>query len=226
MQAGDAGGLFQNAAALLWLGGDDLADLALAHHGGRTRAGGGVCEQQLHVAGAHFLAVDAIGRARLALDAPGHFQHFGVVEGGRRRAARIVEHEADFGCVAGGAVAGAGEDHVVHAGRTHVLVRVLAHHPAHGFDEIRLAAAIRADDARQSGLDDELRRLAEALETDDAQPVKFHGSIPQLAKTGRRLPDGQPATLLRRHKTAGRARLPVDFPVRNRGFTRLSAPGS
>jgi hypothetical protein len=36
----------------------------------------------LHVAGAHFLAIDPIGRARLALDAASHFQNFGVVEGG------------------------------------------------------------------------------------------------------------------------------------------------
>ena len=32
MQAGDAGGLFQDQPARLRLGGDDLADLALAHH--------------------------------------------------------------------------------------------------------------------------------------------------------------------------------------------------
>jgi len=41
----------------------------------------------------------------------------------------------------------AGEDYVVHAGGAHVLVGTLAHDPAHGLDEIRLAAAVRADNA-------------------------------------------------------------------------------
>ena len=63
MQAADAGGFFENAAARLRLGGDDLADLALAAPRRRTRAGGGVGEQQLHVAGAHLAAIDAIDRA-------------------------------------------------------------------------------------------------------------------------------------------------------------------
>ncbi len=68
MQAGDAGGVFKNAAARLGLGGNDLADLSLAHQRRRARAGGGVGEQNLHVACAHLAAVDPIGRALLALD--------------------------------------------------------------------------------------------------------------------------------------------------------------
>ena len=77
MQAGDAGGFFQHAAALLGLGLDDLADAALVHQRRRARAGGGVGEQDLHVAGAHVAAVDAIGRAGLALDAAGDFDGVG-----------------------------------------------------------------------------------------------------------------------------------------------------
>ena len=87
----------------LRLGRDHLADLALAHQGGRARAGGGVGEQQLHVAGAHLLAVDAVGRALLALDAARHLEHVGIVEGGRRRAVGVVEDERDLGGVARGA---------------------------------------------------------------------------------------------------------------------------
>ena len=63
MQAGNAGGLFEHAAALLGLGLDDLADAALVHQRRRARAGRGVGEQDLHVAGAHLAAVDAVGRA-------------------------------------------------------------------------------------------------------------------------------------------------------------------
>ena len=67
---------------------------------GRARAGRGVGEQQLHVARAHLAAVDAIGRARLALDAARHLDRLGIVEGGGRAAVGIVEHQADLGDVA------------------------------------------------------------------------------------------------------------------------------
>ena len=175
MQSGDAGGLFQNAAALLGLCRNQLADLALAHHGGRARTGGRIGKQQLHVAGAHILAIDLVVRALFALDAAAHFQQVGIIEGGGRGAVRIVEHQRHFGGVARGAIAGAREDDVVHAGRAHVLVGVLTHDPAEGFHEIRLAAPIRTHNAGQPGLNHEFGLLAEALETDDAQPVEFHG---------------------------------------------------
>ena len=45
VQAGNSGGLFKNAAALLGLGLDDLADAALVDERGRARAGRGVGEQ-------------------------------------------------------------------------------------------------------------------------------------------------------------------------------------
>ena len=83
VQPGDAGRILQDAAALLGLGVDDLADLALAHEGRRARAGRGVLEQDLDVARARLAAVDAVGRARLALDAARHLQHVAVVELGR-----------------------------------------------------------------------------------------------------------------------------------------------
>ena len=104
MEARDAGGILQDAAAGLGLGRDDLADLALADEGGRAGAGGGVREQDLHVAGAHFLAVDPVGRAFLALDLARDFQEIGVVEGGGRGALGIVDGEHHLGrsCGPGG----------------------------------------------------------------------------------------------------------------------------
>ncbi len=164
MKAGNAGSLFEQRPALLRLGGDQLADLALADEGRRMRAGRGIGEQQLHVAGADFLAVDAIDRAFLALDAAGDFEHVGGVERRRRGAVGIVEDERDFGAVAAGPAARAREDHVVHARGAHRLVRAFAHHPAQRFDEVGLAAAIGADDAAQAGLEIELGRIGEGLE--------------------------------------------------------------
>ena len=69
MQARDAGGILEDAAALLRLGIDDLADLALAHEGRRAGAGRRILKQDLDVAGARLAAIDAVGGAGLALDA-------------------------------------------------------------------------------------------------------------------------------------------------------------
>ena len=178
VKTGDARGLFEDQPARLGPGRDDLPDLALAHQRGRARARGSVGEQELHVARAHLLAVDAVGRAGVALDAPGDLDRLGIVEGGRSAAVEIVEQEADLGVVARGAPAGAGEDHVLHAGAAHVLERALAHHPAQGLDEIRLAAAVRPDDAGQARLDPELGGVAEALEAGQAQALEFHRPDP------------------------------------------------
>ena len=100
VQAGNAGRLFEQRAARLRLGLDQLADAALPDHRGRAGAGRLVGEQQLHVLGARFLAVDAVDRAGLALDAARHLQFVGVVEGGGRGAVGIVEEQRDFGGVA------------------------------------------------------------------------------------------------------------------------------
>jgi hypothetical protein len=114
MQAGNAGGIFQHAAALVRLGLDDLADPALMHERGRTRAGRGIGKQKLDVARAHFAAVDAVAGALLALDAARDFDRVAFVEGGRCRAIRVVDRHRDFGIVAARPVAGAGKDHRIH----------------------------------------------------------------------------------------------------------------
>ena len=80
MKAGDAGGVFQHAAALFRFGLNDFADLALVDQCRRTRAGRGIGKQDLHVAGTHVAAVDAIDRTGLALDAAGNFQSLAIVD--------------------------------------------------------------------------------------------------------------------------------------------------
>ena len=174
MQARHAGGFFQHPAALLGLGLNDLADAALMHEGGRARAGRGVGEHHLHVAGAHFAAVDAVGGTFLALDAAGDFQRIGVVEQSRRRALFIVDGDGDFGVVARRPAVVAGEDHVVHRRGAHGFVRAFAHHPAQRFDQIGFAAAVRPDHAGEARLDLKVGRFNEGFETDQAEPRKLH----------------------------------------------------
>src|SRR5581483_5160719 len=65
------------------------------------------------------------------------------------------------------------------------LVGRFAHDPAHRLDQIRLAAAVRADDAGQAGLDDEIGRFDEGFEADQAQPRELHlclMSVPVLRR--------------------------------------------
>ena len=174
MQAGDAGGVFQHAAALLRLGLDDLADLALVDEGRRTRAGRGIGEQDLHVARAHIAAVDAIDRACFALDAAGDFQKLAVIDGGRRGAIGIVDRHHDFGVVARRAVAGAGEDHRIHVRGAQRFVRGLAHRPAQRLDQVRLAAPVRTDDAGEARFDHEVGGFNERLETMQAKTRQLH----------------------------------------------------
>ena len=60
----------------------------------------------------------AVNRAVIPLYAAGDFERFGVVEGGGGFAVLVVDGERDFGHVAGGAIAAACKDDVVHTGGT------------------------------------------------------------------------------------------------------------
>lgn len=188
VQAGDAGGIFQHAAALLGLGLDDLADLALVDEGRRARASGGIGEQDLHVAGAHVAAVDAIDRACLTLDAAGDFEKLAVIHRRRRGAIGIVDRHRHFGVVARRAIAGAGEDHRVHVGGAQRFVRGFAHRPAQRFDEVRLAAAVRSDDAGEARFDHEVGGLNEGLEAMKAQAGDLHKTRFSVGRTRISLP--------------------------------------
>ena len=174
VQTGDARGIFQHAAALLRLGLNDLADLALVHQRRRPRAGRRIGEQKLHVAGTYVAAVDAIDRARLTLDPARDFQKLAIVDRGRCRAIGIVDRHHHFGVVARRPVARAREDHRIHVGGAQRLVRGLAHRPAQCFDQVRLAATVRTDHAGQAGFDHEVGWFNERLEPMKAETRQFH----------------------------------------------------
>ncbi len=174
VKPGDTGGVLQHPAALFRLGLDDLADLALVNQRRRTRAGGGIRKQDLHVAGAHVAAVDAVDRPRLALDPARDLQDLAVVHRRRRRAIGIVDRHHHFGVVARRTVAGTGKDHRVHVGGTQRFVRGLAHRPAQRLDQVGLAAAVRPDHAGEAGFDHEIGGFNERLETVEAKAREFH----------------------------------------------------
>ena len=88
----------------------------------------------------------------------------------RRQAGGFLQVQRDLGEVAARPGGGAGEDHVLHLAAAHGPGGGLAHRPAQRLDHVRLAAAIRPDDAGQARQDLDHRRFGEALEAGDAQP--------------------------------------------------------
>src|SRR5262249_2586721 len=174
MQAGDPGRLLEQRAAVDRLGADQGADAALADQRRRVRAGGGVGEQQLHVARAHVMAVDAVVGAAAALDAAGNLQLLLVVELRRHLAGAVVEQQLDLRAVARRPRPAAAEDDVVHLAAAHRLGRGLAHRPAQRLDEVGLAAAVRPDDAGQPRLDHQLGRVDEGFETGEAEFAELY----------------------------------------------------
>ena len=99
-----------------------------------------------------------------------------LVEFGRRFARSVVDVDCDLRMIAARASAGSGEDHVVHVGGAQRLVRGLAHDPAQRLDQIGFAAAVRAHHAGEAGLDQEIGRLDERFEADEAQAREFHAA--------------------------------------------------
>jgi hypothetical protein len=155
----------------------------------RTSAGefapcGGVGEQQLDVLGAHLAPVQPVDGARAAIDPPRHLQHGMVGEGLGGGPVAVVDQQRHLGVVAPGAPPAAGEDDLVHAVGAHGLGRGRAHDPAQRLQEIGLAAAVGAHNARQPGLDPELGRFDEGLEARKAQALELHGPERRLSRCG------------------------------------------
>ncbi len=174
VEARDPRGLLEDPPPRLGLGVDQLGDLALPDQRRRMRAGRGVGEQHLHVAGAHVLAVDAIGAAGVAGDPADDLEGVVLVEPSRRQPVGVVEVQRHLGIVPGGARRGAGEDHVLHAAAAHRRGAVLAHHPAQRLEQVGLAAAVRPDHAGQPRRDHQFRRVDEALEAQEPEFVELH----------------------------------------------------
>ena len=87
---------------------------------------------------------------------------------------RIDQGERDFGHAGGLAVAGSGEDDVFHAGATKGLGRLLAQHPGDSVGNIRLAAAVGADDGGDAvPVELEVGAVAKRFEAENLKPLQF-----------------------------------------------------
>ncbi len=169
VQTGDAGRFLQHRAAVLGPGGDQRADPPLAYHRRGARAGRQIGEQGLHVARAQFLAVHPVDAAAAAFELAGDFEVGLLMKGRRREAGGLFKGQYYLGEVARRSAGGAGEDHVVHLAPAQGAGIRFAHRPAQRLDDVRLAAAVRPDDAGQAGADLHRGGFGKTLEPGDAQ---------------------------------------------------------
>ena len=86
----------------------------------------------------------------------------------------IDQRERHFRHAGGFAVPRAGEDDVFHARAAQGLGRLLAQHPGNGVGNIRLAAAVGADDRRHAvPMELEFGAVAERFEPENLKPLQF-----------------------------------------------------
>ena len=177
LELGDAGGFFDHRAAVLRLGAEDLPDAPLLDDGVALRPQAGAHEDVLDVAQARGAAVDQVFAFAGTEQAPRDGDLAGAAWAGRPPPLDLVRcvFLVNFGIHQGHghvghaerlAVAGAGENHVFHAGAAQALGRLFAEHPTDGIADVGLAAAVRTDDGGDAlPVEAQLGALAKALES-------------------------------------------------------------
>ena len=139
---GDASRFFDKVAQVFGLGFDQLGDHALLDDRVAARAQASAKEDIGDIATATLGAVEEVTVLAVAGDftTDGNFR-VGCVFADQG-AVGIIEYQFDTGLAHRLAAGGAVEDDVGHRLAAQVFRRALAHHPAHGVDDVRLAAAI------------------------------------------------------------------------------------
>ncbi len=162
---GNAGRFLEEHSKLLGLRFDDARDHALLDDRVRARTEPGAEEEVVDVAPADRDVVDVVRGIAVArehaLD-----RDLGVLTPLPADPAQaVVEMELDRSAADRLALAGAVEDHILHRLAAQRRGLGLAQHPAHGVDHVRLAAAVRADDADELAGRCDGRGIDERFET-------------------------------------------------------------
>ena len=184
----DAGGFFDDGAAVGWLVGKNLADAALLDDGVAFRAEAGAHEEILNVAQAGGFAVDQVFAFARAVEAAGDGDLGGLVRmavsvgvgfrGAMRSASGSAMRQGDLGHAERLAVAGAGEDDVFHAGAAQALGALLAEDPTDGVAEVGFSAAVRAHDGGDAGaVEAHFGAIVERLEALDIDALELEQNL-------------------------------------------------
>jgi hypothetical protein len=171
--ARDARRLFDEDAALVGLGGEDVVELVLVHDRVGARVGAGPGEDVEDVAQAGDALVEVVLALARAVESATH-RDLAVWQGHRPV---VAEVELDLGHPDGLARLRAVEDQVFHPLPAQGLRRLLAERPADRFRDVRLAAAVGTDDGRDARQDLDDALLAERLEAVDGNRFKTHAFL-------------------------------------------------
>ena len=177
-ELGDAGGFFEDGAAFLGLGGEDLIDLTLRHDGVGGAADAGVHEEVVEIAEAAEGAVEAVFGTAIAEDAAGDGD---FVEIDFEGLLAIGHGECDFCHAEGFAFLGAVENDVCHFTAAECFGGSFSKNPANGVDDVGLAAAVGADDSGDAFGEFEYGLIGEGFETLDFEGLEIHERVrPEL----------------------------------------------
>jgi hypothetical protein len=185
LEAGDARRLLEDRPPLDGVGGQHAVHAALLDDRVGVGADAGVEEQLLDVLEPALPAVDQVLAAAVAVQAPGDVDRLGVVvQQTPRRLVRlggvldgVVEGQRDRRRPDGLPGSRAGEDDVHHRVAAKALGGALPEHPLDRVDDVRLAAAVGADDARDRGVELELGGIRERFEARDGDLSKPHAAL-------------------------------------------------
>ena len=95
------------------------------------------------------------------------------------QSAKVIETSA---MPSAGAGVGAGEDDVRHLAAAQRLGRLLAEHPADGVEDVRFAAAVRADHAGDALVEIQDRLRGERLEAEELERFEVHGGAGEVRR--------------------------------------------
>src|SRR5690606_4590044 len=175
---GDAGGFLDVVAQVLGLGLDQLGDHALLDDRVAARPEPGAEENVGNVPAAAFHAVEEVGVLAVTGHpaADGNFRVGGVLP--HQAAVGVVEDQLDAGLGHRLAGVGAVEDDVGHRLAAQVLGRAFTHYPAHGVDDVGLAAAIGADHCRHVAGEVNRGGVDEGFEASQLDALQTHARSP------------------------------------------------
>ena len=180
----DARGLFENRAAVFRAVAEDLVDLPLLHDRVGAAAHAGVHEQLVDVAQAARGFVEEILALAVAVDAA---RDSDLVPIGAEFLFAFGEGHRDLGHAERGAAVGAAENDIGHFAAAEGFCGLLAENPAHGVEDIRLSAAVRADDGGDAAVEIQDGFCGEGFEADDFEGLQIHGRLVEWVEGKRRV---------------------------------------
>ena len=168
-----ARGFFDIGAAILRAGFQNLRQLSLAHDDVHLPANTGIRQQFLDIHEAHFRPINLIFARTIPEHAAGD-GNLRILDG--QGTIRVVDGERYLGAAEGLAVTGTGKDDVLHLAAAQRLGAAFTHDPRERVDDIRFTRAIRTHHGADTGLEFQVRRGREGLESFERARFEMHST--------------------------------------------------